>query len=177
MTVATTKRVLLVNGDFRTPMGTLPIHRAVNLILGDKVYKAEGVEPACHLKTPNTVFEVPSVLILKRYINVPHRKKKWSRRGVLERDNYTCIYCGVTARDDGMRVEDFTIDHIIPTAQGGKGTWVNTACACYNCNHTKANRTPSESGFSLKWEPKTPRTNYWVASGEYPASWKFWLEA
>jgi hypothetical protein len=28
----------------------------------------------------------------------------------------------------------------------------------------------------LLWEPKTPRTNYLVISGEVPAAWKVYLE-
>lgn len=169
-------RVLLLNGDYR-PMGTVTVRRAAQLIIKDRVHKAEGVELAASLQTPSTIFEVPSVLILKRYVNVPHRKKKWSRKGVLERDNYTCIYCGKSARKNRMTAGDFTLDHIIPKAQGGKSNWVNTACSCYSCNHIKANKTPSQIGFKLLWEPKTPRTNYWVASGDFPVSWKAWLNA
>jgi 5-methylcytosine-specific restriction endonuclease McrA len=169
-------RVLLLNGDYR-PMGTVPVRRAAQLIIKDRVYKAEGVELAASLRTPSTIFEVPSVLILKRFVNVPHRRKKWSRRGVLERDNYTCIYCGVSARSNGTSVDTFTIDHIIPAAQGGKSSWVNTACACYDCNHMKGNQTPTQIGFDMLWEPKTPRTNYWVASGDFPVSWKAWLNS
>ena len=172
----TAARVLLLNGDYRA-LGTIPVRRAAQLIIKERVIKAEGVELAASLRTPNIIFEVPSVLILKRFVNVPHRRKKWSRRGVLERDNYTCIYCGRSARSNGMSVEEFTIDHIIPTAQGGRGSWGNTACACYNCNHMKGNKTPTQIGFNLLWEPKTPRTNYWVASGDYPVSWKAWLNA
>lgn len=28
----------------------------------------------------------------------------------------------------------------------------------------------------LRWEPKTPRVTYLVASGQIPASWKIYLE-
>lgn len=168
-------RVLLLNGNY-VPMGTVTVRRAFTLIEKDRVHKAEGVEPAACLRTSNMIFEVPSVLILKRFVNVPHRNKKWSRKGVLERDNYTCIYCGQSARRNEIPVEEFTIDHIIPVSQGGKNdSWINTACSCYVCNHKKADKTPSQIGFTLLWEPKIPRTNYWVASGDYPVSWKKWL--
>lgn len=175
MTALVMDRVLLLNGDYR-PLGTLPIHRAVNLMLGGRAHGVAGTEVARKLKTPNTVFEVPSVLVLKRYINVPHRTKKWSRRGVLERDNYTCIYCGASAYRDGIDKSDFTIDHILPRSLGGKSTWVNTASSCYKCNHLKGDRRLAETGLKPKWQPKTPRTNYWVASGNVPIAWKQWLE-
>lgn len=168
------ERVLLLNGDYR-PLTSITIQKAVNLLISDKVDGVEGV--ARTLRTPNTIFEVPSVLVLKRFINVPARDKKWSRRGVLERDSLTCIFCGAQAgnkKPDGgkWRIRDFTIEHLTPVSRGGKSTWSNTACACEDCNHRKADRMPHEAGMKLRWEPKTPRTNYWVVSGSYPVEWK-----
>ena len=167
-------RVLLLNMNY-IPLGTLSIQRAVNLLMGERAYAAAEEDIARKLKTPSTVFEVPAVLVLKRYVNVPHSNKKWSRRGVLDRDNYTCVYCGKNAYEDNIDKSDFTIDHILPRARGGKSNWVNTACACYSCNHMKGDKKMSEIGFKIRWQPKTPRTNYWVASGTVPVHWKKWL--
>lgn len=176
-------RVLLLNGDYR-PLAQVTIPRAVNLIIAEKVDSVEGI--ARILRTPSREFEVPSVIRLKRFINVPMRDKKWSRRGVLERDNYTCIYCSVRSGDlrptkhnkeRRWRVKDFTIDHITPVVRGGKSTWPNTACACYTCNHRKSDRPYYECGMYLQWEPKTPRTNYWVFSGNFPIEWKKYIKA
>lgn len=171
-------RVLLLNGDYR-PLCSITIPKAVNLLLADKVYPVEGV--ARILQTPRTKFEVPSVLVLKRFVNVPSRDKKWSRRGVLERDNYTCIFCGVKAgqkrnRTRNWRPRDFTIEHLNPVSRGGKSTWVNTACACSPCNHRKADRTAHEAGMKLLWSPRIPRTNYWVVGGNFPVEWKKYFE-
>jgi 5-methylcytosine-specific restriction endonuclease McrA len=168
------QRVLLLNGDYR-PLSSITIQKAVNLLISEKVDPVEGV--ARSLRTPNTVFEVPSVIVLKRYVSVPARDKKWSRRGVLERDNFTCIFCKVQAgqqrnRTRNWRPRDFTIEHLLPVSRGGKSTWSNTACACESCNHKKADRTPHEAAMKMKWEPKTPRTNYWVVSGTFPVEWK-----
>jgi len=175
-------RVLLLNGDYR-PIAQVSIPKAVNLLIADKVDPVEGVVK--RLKTPTTVFEVPSVIVLKRYINVPSRTKKWSRRGVFERDNYTCIFCGISAGAgrlgaggewEVMKYSDFTIDHIKPVSRGGKSTWGNTACSCYHCNHIKADNMPHEAGITMLWEPKIPRTNYWVVSGNFPVEWKKYIE-
>lgn len=168
----------MLNGDYR-PLASVTIPKAVNLLIADKVEAVEGV--ARTLQTPNTVFEVPSVIVLKRYVNVPSRNKKWSRRGVMERDNYTCVFCGISAgqqrnRNGRWHQRDFTIEHIVPVSRGGKSTWGNTACACYACNHKKADRMPNEAGVKLLWEPKTPRTNYWVVSGSFPKEWKKYFE-
>lgn len=174
-------RVLLLNGNYR-PLAQLSVPRAVNLLISEKVRPVNGCGIARRLRTPNTVFEVPSVIVLKRYINVPSVDKKWSRRGVLERDQYTCVYCGgrpghVTHdRSRILTIDDFTVDHIIPSSRGGHSNWTNTACCCYECNHRKGNSTPQEVGMKLRWEPKTPRANYWVVSGNVPREWKQFFE-
>jgi 5-methylcytosine-specific restriction endonuclease McrA len=106
---------------------------------------------------------------------------------VLKRDHYTCIYCGVKAGEKRngpkplqvrrtLHPNQFTVDHLLPKSRGGMNTWVNTACACPDCNGRKNDRTPHEAGMSLRWEPKTPRVDYLVASGNVPEAWKFYLE-
>jgi 5-methylcytosine-specific restriction endonuclease McrA len=123
---------------------------------------------------------IPAVLRLRRYVNVPRRGARWSRRGVMQRDKYTCIYCGIQAgKARGHRLlkrSDFTLDHIVPQSRGGRNTWGNTACACPDCNGRKGDRTPHEAGMTMLWEPKIPRVDYLVASGNVPESWKFYLE-
>jgi 5-methylcytosine-specific restriction endonuclease McrA len=57
------------------------------------------------------------------------------RRYILERDHYTCAYCGGYGN---------TIDHVIPRSQGGLSTPANCVCACRKCNEEKANRTPEQ---------------------------------
>jgi len=174
--IADRRSVLLLNASYM-PLKTITIRAAVELMMRDVVLVVEGV--AARLKTPTTVFEVPSIIRLKRYVNVPHRNATWSRRAVLARDGYTCIFCEVTPGDEQrgkrLRISDFTLDHIVPLSKGGKSTWGNTACACYNCNHRKANRTPHEAGMKMHWEPKTPRVGCIVARGQVPEEWKIYL--
>jgi 5-methylcytosine-specific restriction endonuclease McrA len=170
--------VLLLNASYE-PLRVIPVRRAVGLLMRGV---AEGVDgTAARLRTPRLVFEVPSVLRLRYYVNVPQRGAVWSRRGILGRDDYTCIYCGVRLGDRhrGGRVTraDLTVDHLIPRSRGGGNTWGNTACACRWCNHRKADRTPHEAGMRLRWEPKTPRVNYLVVAGDVPAEWKLYLRA
>ena len=56
------------------------------------------------------------------------------RAYVLERDNWTCQYCGATDRDEYMEV-----DHIIPRSKGGKDAEWNLCAACFPCNRRKRN--------------------------------------
>lgn len=171
-----TTAVLLLNASYE-PLRVVSVRRAVGLLLRGVAEGVDGI--AARLHTPSTVFEVPSVLRLRYYVNVPRRGATWSRRGVLARDGYTCVYCGAQAGDQrrGRRLirADFSVDHLIPRSRGGANTWGNTACACHLCNHRKADRTPHEAGMRLRWEPKTPRANYLVASGDVPAEWRVYL--
>ena len=169
--------VLLLNASYE-PLAVIPKRRALSLLLRERVDAAtDDVVP---LKGISTSLNIPTVLRLRRYINVPRRGAAWSRRAVLRRDNYTCIYCGIQAGErQGKRVldkNDFTIDHILPKSRGGRNLWTNTACACPPCNHRKGSKMPHEAGMTLRWEPKTPRVDYIVASGQVPEAWKMYLE-
>ncbi len=168
--------VLLLNVTYE-PLRVIPVRRAVGLLMRGVAEGVDGI--AARLRTPSTVFEVPSVLRLRYYVHVPQRGATWSRRAVLARDDYTCIYCGVRVgeqrRGRVLARADFTVEHLIPRSQGGGNTWGNTACACRWCNHRKANRTPHEAGMRLLWEPKIPRVSYVVVSGDVPAEWRVYL--
>jgi len=170
---------LLLNGSTWEPLAVITVPRAINLLLAGKAIVIE--QTGEFLRTVRSKYEVPSVIALKSYINVPRRKSHWSRKGVLVRDNYTCIYCGIkpggSQKASILTKRDFTIDHIIPRSKGGRDTWSNTACACAKCNHRKGNRLHNEAGMRLKWEPKTPRTSYLViALGTGPEVWKRYVE-
>jgi 5-methylcytosine-specific restriction endonuclease McrA len=172
-------RVLLLNGNSWEPLAIISIPRAINLLIAGKATVVE--QSGRSLKTVSSTFPVPSVIALRTYINVPRRKAQWSRKGILARDNYTCIYCGVRPGDTlrGLAVgkSDFTVDHLLPRSRGGRDTWSNTACACYVCNHRKGDRLPEEAGMKLRWEPKIPRTSYLViAVGSGPDAWRQYIE-
>lgn len=173
------RRVLLLNGSTWEPLSVITVRRAINLLLAGKAIAVE--QTGQHLRTVRAQFEVPSVIALKSYVNAPRRQSHWSRKGVLVRDGYACIYCGVrlgeTRKGKVLSKRDFTIDHIIPRSKGGKDSWSNTACACSKCNHRKGDRLHHVAGMRLQWEPKTPRTSYLViALGTGPAVWKRYVE-
>lgn len=54
--------------------------------------------------------------------------RKTLKKYVLERDSYTCHYCGFYGD---------TIDHKVPRAKGGLSTPKNCVCACIQCNRDK----------------------------------------
>jgi 5-methylcytosine-specific restriction endonuclease McrA len=172
-----TANVLLLNATYE-PLRVISVRRAISLLARGVAEGVDGV--AAQLRTPNAVFQVPSVLRLQYYVSVPQRRAKWSRRAILNRDRYTCVYCGAELGDKrhgkALTRTCFTIDHLIPRSRGGANTWGNTACACRWCNHRKADRTPNEAGMRLRWEPKRPRVNYVVIHGQVPTEWKAYLK-
>lgn len=173
------RRVLLLNGSTWEPLAVISVPRAINLLLGEKAFVVEY--SGYFLRTVREKFAVPSVIALRTYINVPRRSAHWSRKGVLVRDEYTCVYCGASpgtlVKGKVLSKADMTIDHIIPRSRGGRDTWSNTACACARCNHRKGDRLAHEAGMRLLWEPKIPRTSYLVIElGTGPAAWKRYIE-
>lgn len=168
--------VLLLNASYE-PLAVIPRRRALSLMLRDRVDAV--TEDMLMMRTVTRALPIPAVIRLRRYVNVPRRGARWSRQGVLRRDGYACIYCGIAvSKKQGGRLlmkQDFTIDHIVPRSRNGRNTWGNTACACPACNRRKGNRTPHEAGMALRWEPKIPRVDYLVASSEIPEAWKIYL--
>ncbi|MEZ4865272.1 MAG: HNH endonuclease [Caldilineaceae bacterium] len=169
--------ILLLNASYE-PLAVIPARRALSLLLRERVDAV--TDERVKIPTASNDLAIPSVLRLRRYARVPKRGVRWSRRSVFQRDGYRCIYCGIHAGDrqggEVITKRDFTLDHILPKSRGGRNTWGNTACACPKCNQRKGNRTPHEAGMPMLWEPKTPRVDYLVASGEVPTAWKFYLE-
>ena len=52
---------------------------------------------------------------------------------VLQRDGFTCRYCGRHAPDVQLHV-----DHVVPRSQGGRDDPTNLVAACKDCNLGKA---------------------------------------
>jgi 5-methylcytosine-specific restriction endonuclease McrA len=57
------------------------------------------------------------------------------RGAVLERDGWSCAYCGK---------ETAEVDHVAPRAHGGPTVPANLVAACRPCNKAKGLRTPEE---------------------------------
>ncbi len=169
--------VLLLNATYE-PLAVIPQRRAMSLLLRGGVDAA--TDETMSVAGVTSTISIPTVIRLRRYVQAPKRGVRWSRRGVLQRDLYRCVYCSIRAGEQRqgklLAKSDFTIDHVIPRSRGGRNSWGNTVCACPTCNQRKGDRTPHEAGMTMLWEPKTPRVDYLVASGEVPKAWKFYLE-
>ncbi|MFD6420275.1 HNH endonuclease [Streptomyces sp. NPDC060194] len=137
---------LVLNASFE-PLSTVTMNRAVVLVLTDKAV-VEQAHPGLRVRAAAVELPVPQVIRLCRYVRVPFRRRApWSRRGVLVRDRHRCAYCGRRAT---------TVDHVVPRAQGGGDTWLNTVASCAEDNHRKAARTPEQAGMPLLRQPFEP---------------------
>jgi 5-methylcytosine-specific restriction endonuclease McrA len=92
---------------------------------------------------------VPEVIVCTEYRGFGYkvngdRKPKFSRKNLLLRDRSKCQFCGKK-----FRSEELTMDHVIPKSKGGIVSWENIVCACVECNHRKADRTPAQAGMKL----------------------------
>ena len=156
------------------PFQVCSARRAVVLLFAGK---AERIEDSPRvLRSPSTVFVVPSVIRLQSYVRKPMQPAlAFSKKNILKRDGYTCQYCG---RNGGERM---TIDHILPRAQGGRTIWENVVSACRACNLRKGNRSPDEAGMRLLRRPGKPRTLFFLGILAQPvpphASWRKYLPA
>jgi len=61
-----------------------------------------------------------------------HGISKGLRYAILERDRYTCQYCGRMAPEVKL-----TIDHVVPISAGGDNEHTNLVAACVDCNFGK----------------------------------------
>lgn len=140
-------RCVILNTDY-TFLNTVSWRRAVRLYANGKTevlkYSFRIIKTA-----GGSEFIVPSVMRLIKMIRMIYRNKvPFSKRNMITRDRYKCVYCGSK--------KQLTIDHVTPTSRGGKTNFENCVTACINCNNKKNNRTPSEANMFLQKRPYSP---------------------
>jgi len=103
------------------------------------------------VKSASVTIAIPEIIVSVTFNHLPSRCVKYSRQNVFTRDGCKCGYCGKQ-----FKLKELTVDHIIPRAQGGMTTWDNVIACCFNCNQSKADRTPQQAGLKLKYKPHKP---------------------
>ena len=112
------------------------------------------------VRTPTRVIAVPRVVVLQMFNRVPRAKVRFSRMNIYARDDDTCQYCGVRRARQGLN-----LDHVVPRSQGGRTTWENVVCCCYECNLRKGGRTPAQAGMQLERAPVRPIWSFRAPGG------------
>ncbi len=184
---------LQLNADY-TPVKVLPWERAVELVLGGKAVTVAAYAGR-FVRSPSFAMPWPAVVSLRRYARSRGRVR-YSARGVLARDGFTCAYCGARpTRGDGRPDRTvLTLDHVVPRAHAKQGVvylpwarkwaklscWENAVTACRACNARKADRTPAQADMPLRSLPRVPTAAdvLRMSLGRFPtvpAEWEPWL--
>lgn len=126
-------KILVLNADY-APLNIVSKRKAVLYIVKKKVQILSD-----------------RVVRLLSYVKLPYKRlmaNSVTRRAIFTRDNHTCAYCNSK--------ENLTVDHIIPQSRDGQNVWENLITSCLSCNLKKGNRTPSEAGMKLHFQPYKP---------------------
>ncbi len=133
------------------------------------VFEAELGEDIDWVHSTSLKIAVPRVIRLLKYDKSPKLEMRLTRKGIYERDDYTCQYCGKK-----FESEDLNLDHVEPRSRGGKNTWENLVCSCIECNRKKKARTPKEAGMHLLSVPQKPKPNFGFKAPRTPKRYKDW---
>lgn len=144
-------QVLVLNASYE-PIHVCGVKRAIVLIVKGVACSEQNTSNVMH--SPSTVMPVPAVIRLVHFINLPYRKKAYSKKHIYLRDNFTCQYCGRQSVPC-----ELTLDHVLPQSRGGKSVWENLVTSCKTCNTKKGDLTPKEAGMMVLKKPK-PLSSY-----------------
>jgi 5-methylcytosine-specific restriction endonuclease McrA len=167
----TATRTLLLSQSYE-PIKVISWQRAITLLSLGKVEVIEEYDR--DIRTVSVVIKMPAVVRLLQAFRRHKKPVKFSRVNIYARDKYRCQYCGKKAP-----MKELTYDHVMPRSRGGKTTWTNIVTCCYECNRSKANRTPREARMRLRKEPIQPK---WVpavsirlSASSMPEAWRDYL--
>lgn len=166
---------LLLDQSYR-PLVRISWERAITLLYEDKIDVVAEYDK--YVRSPSTTIKVPAVVRFKKRHQDKKRQVKFSRENIWLRDHGKCQYCG-------NRVErsEFTYDHVLPRAQGGRTTWENIVVACVPCNQKKGGRRPEQAKMQLLSKPVKPKELPQVLARsltwneKMPGEWREFLES
>ena len=82
-------RTLVLNAGYE-PLSVVSFKRALVLVMNGRAIIVES-DNSHPVRSPDGTWERPSVIVLTRYVKMPHnRAVPVSRRGVLRRDGHRC---------------------------------------------------------------------------------------
>ena len=140
--------VLKLDSSFK-PVEVITWEEAVVLTWLKKAWAVEYTDKWVH--SAKKAFQIPSVIVLFRYIDEKLFTLPCTRKNILIRDENQCQYC--TGR---FREPELTLDHVIPRSKGGTHTWSNLVAACKSCNQKKRDYLVENSPVRLMKRPKKP---------------------
>jgi 5-methylcytosine-specific restriction endonuclease McrA len=154
-------------------LSIVPWQKAVKLMVKGKAEAVNDGKVIAEIPYASGKFVIPSVIRLLCAIpwRAHAKHSRFSRKGVMIRDNFQCQYCGIKLGHNA------TIDHIIPVSRDGVSDYMNCVAACSDCNNKKANRTPFEAEMMLRNKPRNPTfltANRTLLNG-VPEEWRIYV--
>ena len=161
--------VLKLDSAFK-PVEVISWQEAVVLTWLNKAWAVEYTDK--WVRSAKEAFQIPSVIVLFRYIDEKFFSLPCTRKNILTRDDHQCQYCG-----NHFRESDLTIDHVIPRSKGGKNEWDNVVAACRACNQRKSDYLLENSPVSIIRKPKKPSYRSLIKKriGDANSKWKEYL--
>jgi 5-methylcytosine-specific restriction endonuclease McrA len=113
--------------------------------------------------------QVPRVIRLLGYDQVPKYAMRFNRRNLFARDGHQCQYCARVFPSSQL-----SLDHVLPRSRGGGTSWENVVCCCLRCNTRKGGRTPAEARMKLIRQPRRPHHNPLLTSKMRSPKYQVW---
>lgn len=146
-------RVVVLNGDYSF-LNLISWRRAICMIMKGKAEVLKYSDKVITI-AEGKVMQIPLVLKLIKIVRMIYRNRvPFSKRNVMIRDGYKCVYCEST--------DTLTIDHVIPISKNGKSDFDNCVTCCKTCNAKKKDRTPSEAKMYMKRKPYSPTISEFI---------------
>jgi 5-methylcytosine-specific restriction endonuclease McrA len=143
-------RCVVLNASYEFLHVTKSWFDSIKLVTRGKARSLTDYEDS--VKSECMEVRIPAVVVLNKFVRTPkkiHYFNAATKRNVLIRDGFACMYCGKK-----LTMNSVTKDHIQPTSRGGKDVLSNVVASCIECNGFKANRTPEEAGMRLRSQPR-----------------------
>jgi 5-methylcytosine-specific restriction endonuclease McrA len=135
------------------PVGELPLRRVdIRPVTWDEWITLPIRRQDNAVRTVRGPIRVPMVIVAVNYARVPKKRPKLCARAIRERDGNRCQYTGRV-----LRLEEGSLDHVVPRSRGGKNAWENLVWAGKDVNARKGNRLPQEAGLRLLSVPRAPK--------------------
>ncbi len=144
---------MVLNGDYSF-LNLISWRRAICMIMKGKAEVLKYSDKVITI-AEGKVMQIPLVLKLIKIVRMIYRNRvPFSKRNVMIRDGYKCVYCEST--------DTLTIDHVIPISKNGKSDFDNCVTCCKTCNAKKKDRTPSEAKMYMKRKPYSPTISEFI---------------
>lgn len=146
--MSNSKKTLLLSANYE-PLSFINERKAIKLVINDKVEILNNWQEKIVFSSGS--FHHPATLKLKTLFKRKFVNNSFNRQIMIKRDQSCCMYCGRF-----LAPSQITVDHVIPRSLGGKTSFTNCVCSCFECNNKKGNKTPEQAGLTLLRKPEKP---------------------